>query len=148
MTATAVTLGTTPATVDFTLASTDNYQLSGGTGTAFAQQSWPSTTRSLWPGNMSNNMLSGQHSGDRIIYQGTGADIEEAYFKALLDPGNASFLPNYIVNEYHRADANMDGKIIYQGADADTDVVFFSVLLFPDNTGFLPNYVIFEQIPK
>ena len=88
------------------------------------------------------------NTGDRIIYQGSGADPEEAYFKVLLDPGNATFLPNFIAFDYHRTDANMDGRVIYQGANADTDVAFFSVLLFRSNVTALPNYVIFEQIPK
>ncbi|MCB0556626.1 MAG: hypothetical protein KDD02_23980, partial [Phaeodactylibacter sp.] len=148
MTATPVAFSTAPTTVDFTQASTANYQLGGAIGTAYAQQSWPSGTLALWPGNMSNEMVGGTHSGDRIIFQSTGAEGDAAYFRVLLDPENVDVLPVVIILDYHRADANMDGKVIYQGENADPDITFFSVFLFPDNTGSLPVYIIYEQIPK
>jgi hypothetical protein len=151
MSASPITFMPMGTNIDFTQTTTSNYQLIGSNGSAFAQQSWVNgmtTTLTLWPGNMSNTMLGGVHSGDRIIYQGGGSDGDEAYFKILLDPGNTNFLPNYIVADYHRGDANMDAKVIYQGGSADTDLIFFTVVLFPGNSDNLPNYVIFEQIPN
>ena len=145
MTQNTVAMSPVAVTVDFTVAATGNYQLSGPTGTPHAQQVWGSTKRSLWAGNMTNV----SSTGDKIIYQGANSDIEATYFKVLLEPGNTLFLSNYIVaNVYARTDANMNGNVIYQGANADPDVPFFTVSLYPANTLFLPNYVVFEQIPK
>ncbi|MCK6694453.1 MAG: hypothetical protein L6Q97_20445, partial [Thermoanaerobaculia bacterium] len=150
MTQAPVAFGVTPPAVDFTLGTTLNYQLSGPTGSAYAQQLWPSNKLSLWPGNMSNQPAAPDpHTGDRVIYQGPAADVEDAYFAVLLDPANTSFLPVHVVDPiYSRADANMDGKVIYQGSNADPDVTFFTVFLFPDNTSVLPIFKVFEQIPK
>lgn len=145
MTQTKVALSPLGSTIDFTLASTPNYQLSGATGSVHAQKTWSSTKRSLWAGNTGNT----SSTGDRVIYQGPNSDVDEIYFKVLLDMGNLMFLPNYIVtNTYARTDANLDGTIVYQGSGSDSDVSFFAVLLFPLNTLFLPNYTFFEQIPK
>jgi hypothetical protein len=135
--------GSTGVSINFTSAATGNYQLSGSNGTTYAQRTVANGKRALWEGNMGSN----NNTGNQVRYQGTDADSDEPYFKVLLDPGNILVIPNYIVNGYDRADANLDGKVIYQGADSDSDIVFFNVLGFPDNTLNLPNYVIFQQIP-
>ena len=148
MSADPIEFNLTMPSIDFTQASTATYQLPGSTGSVYAQQSHLGNMRALWPGNLSNAEIGNTHSGNRIIYQGTGSDVEGAYFKVLLDPLNTSVLPNHVVFDYHRADANMDGRVIYQGGNSDADIVFFTIVLFPENTSFLPNYVLFEQIPQ
>ncbi len=146
MTQNKVALSPLGSTIDFTLAATPNYQLSGITGSIHAQQTRSGGKRSLWAGNTGNT----SNTGDRVIYQGPNSDVDEIYFKVLLDVGNLMFLPNYMVtNAYARTDANLDGVVVYQGSGSDSDVSFFSVLLYPlNNTLFLPNYTFFEQIPK
>jgi len=143
MTSAAISFGLSVVTIDFTLNTTGNYQLTGSNGSTHAQRTRFDGKRALWAGNLSNTA----GTGNRIIYQGGNAEPEAAFFTVLLDPLNTSFLTNHISIFYHRCDGNMDGRVIYQGANSDEDVVFFSVLLYPDNTSFLPNYVIFEQIP-
>lgn len=146
MTQNAVALSLMSATIDFTLASTPNYQLSGITGSPYAQQARGGGKRALWPGNMASVM----NSGDVIIYQGPNADVDETYFRVLLDMSNVLFLPNYIVpNVYERTDANMDGMVIYQGSNSDSETVFFTILLHPANDPlYLLNHTVYEQIPK
>lgn len=144
MTGTAVALSMS-SIVDFTLSSTSNYQLSGVTGSPHAQRTWGSGKRSLWGGNA--GLVS--NTEDKVIFQGSNSDVDEIYFKVLLDLGNSMFLPNYIVpNTYARTDTNLDGMVVYQGSGSDPDVSFFAVLQHPFNALFLPNYTLFEQIPK
>lgn len=145
MTGTKVALLTAGSPVDFTSSSTSNYQLSGVTGSPHAQRNWASGKRSLWPGNTGVN----SNTEDEVIYQGSNSDVDEIYFKVLLDMGNTMFLPNYIVpGTYSRMDANLDGMVVYQGSGSDPDVPFFAILQYPLNALFLPNYTLFEQIPK
>ena len=150
MTATPIAVNSVPHTVvDFTLASTTNFKLTGPAGTVYAQRPLDNGKRALWEGNMSDQSIApGVHTGDRLIYQGNAADVDGPYYRVLLDQDNIDFAPNFIVHAYDRSDGNMDGRVIYQGNDADTDVPFFVVLLFPENTFVLPNYIIYEQIPK
>jgi hypothetical protein len=150
MTANPVSLNAgVPVGLDFTLAATPNYQLSGAAGTTHAQRALNNGKRALWEGNMGKqDFVNGQHTGDRIIYQGNAADTDEPYYRVLLDPANILVAPNWIVHAYDRADGNLDGDIIYQGSNADSDIPFFVVFLFPDNTLILPNYIIYEQVPK
>ncbi|HMQ90991.1 MAG TPA: thrombospondin type 3 repeat-containing protein, partial [Flavilitoribacter sp.] len=150
MTDVPVTFGINPVPVDFTSTATGNYQLSGPTGSAFAQEDRPDGKRALWAGNMSAQPSAPDpHTGDRIIYQGPAAEQEEAYFEVLLNGGNVDFLPLFVVEPvYSRSDANMDGMVIYQGSNSDSDVPFFTVFLFPGNTGFSPIFTVYEQIPK
>jgi hypothetical protein len=144
MTKTPIALsGSSAVSVNFTSAATDNYKLSGSTGSDHAQRTLANSKRAMWEGNMSN--ISG--SGNQIQYQGANSDSDEPYYTVLLDPGNTMVVPNYIVNGYDRADGNLDGMVIYQGSDSDSDIPFFNVLTFPDNVFFLPNFVIFQQIP-
>lgn len=144
MSSAAITLsGTIGTPVNFTSAATSNYQLSGALGSSHAQRTLANGKRALWEGNMSNN----SGSGNLVQYQGTYSDSDEPYFKVLLDPGNVTVIPNYIVLAYDRADGNLDGKVIYQGSDSDSDIPFFEVYTFPDNILFLPNFIIFQQIP-
>lgn len=145
MTGTKVALLTAGSPVDFTSSSTSNYQLSGVTGSPHAQRSWASGKRSLWPGNTGVNA----NTEDEVIYQGSSSDVDEIYFKVLLDMGNTMFLPNYIVpGTYSRIDANLDGMVVYQGSGSDPEVPFFTILQFPVNALVLPNFTVFEQIPK
>ena len=143
MTANTVTLSSISVVVDFTSVLTANYQLAGPQGSTYAQRTLNNGKRALWEGNLSN--VSG--TGNRIIYQGSNSDSDEAYYKVLLHPMNVGVLPNYIVTGYERADANLDGMVIFQGGDSDSDVPFFTVLTFPANLMLLPNYVIVQQIP-
>jgi hypothetical protein len=144
MTATAIALsGSSAVSVNFTSAATANYQLSGASGTTHAQRTLPNGKRALWEGNMSNS----SGTGNLLQFQGANSDSDEAYYRVLLDPGNVTVIPNYVVNAYDRADANLDGMVIYQGSDSDSDIPFFNVLSFPDNTLFLPNFLIYQQIP-
>jgi uncharacterized protein YjdB len=144
MTASPITLsGSSAVVINFTSSGTSNYQLSGPTGSIYAQRVLSNGKRALWEGNMSNT----SGSGNQIQYQGVNSDSDEAYFRVLLDPGNITVIPNYIVNAYDRADGNLDGMVIYQGSGSDSDIPFFNVLTFPDNLFFLPNFLIFQQIP-
>jgi hypothetical protein len=147
MSDTAYSFGSLPVEIDFTQTTTGNYQLTGPTGTAFAQMEIGSV-RVLWPGNTSAESAGGAHTGNRVIFQGPAAESETVYFRVLLDAMNTNFLPVFIAtNAYDRADANMDGEVIYQGDSSDADLAFFTVFMYPANSGALPVYVVFEQIP-
>lgn len=144
MTATPIALsGNVAVPINFASAGTGNYQLAGPTGSIYAQRTLDNGKRALWEGNMSNI----SNSGNQLQFQGNNSDSDEPYFKVLLDPGNTNSLPNYIVNGYDRADANLDGMVIYQGGDSDSDIPFFNVMSCLDNVFFLPNFIIFQQIP-
>ena len=139
MTATALAVSSTTQIVDFSSTSTANYQLTGVTGTAYAQQT-KAGVRVLWAGNA---------NGDNAIKEnGSGNDAEKMLFKVLLDPLNTLNLPNFIsLNLYTPHDVNLDGKVIYQGTSSDNDVLMFSVLMHPRNTSLLASFIIYEQIP-
>jgi len=143
MSATALTMSNTPLSLDFTNASTAMYQLPGGNGSIHAQRLLTNGKRALWDGNMSNSA----GTGNQLQYQGGNSDSDETYFKVLLDLGNLTNVPNYIVNGYERADGNLDGKVIFQGGEADADIPFFNVLIFPDNTLNVPTFIIYQQVP-
>ena len=144
MTSTAIALGSgSPVLIDFTNAATGNYQLSGATGSTYAQRTLTNGKRALWDGNLSND----SGSGNLLQFQGGTSDSDGAYFKVLTDPSNVTVSPNYIVTAYDRADGNLDGLVIFQGGDADADIPFFNVLTFPDNTLNSPNFIIYQQIP-
>ncbi len=143
MTQGSLSLSGTVTTIDFTLASTQNYQLSGANGSPHTQQVLNNGKRALWSGNFSNT----SNTGNRIINQGNDADPDETYFRVLLDPGNTNVVPNYIVLAYDRSDGNLDGNVIYQGGDSDADIPFYTVFLFPGNVLSLPNFIVYQQIP-
>lgn len=139
MSGSAIALTATTTSVDFTSLLTTNYQISGALGSVYAQRTLGSV-RGLWGGNSGG--------GVSIKATGSGSDAEAVYFKVLLDAGNTTFSPSYIIyNIYAREDATMDGKIIYQGTNSEVDGILFNVLLHLNNVGTLPTFVIYEQIP-
>ena len=140
MTANKIALTSTPTTIDFTNPLTTNFQRFGAVGSSYAQRTMGSV-RALWGGN----------SGGGTTVKGTGAssDSESVLFKVLLDAGNTTIMPSYIMyNVYVREDANMDGKLIYQGTGAEVDDILFNVLLHGGNANVVPTFIINEQIPN
>jgi len=146
MTASTVALTEIPVTVDFTVSSTAIYQRSDVIGSPHGRVELETGIFGLWAGNYDNTTdFAGTQA---MIYNGTNSDLDAVFFYVLLNPGNTTSAPNYIVQDvYNRNDGNMDGRVIYGGADSDVDMVFFAVLLHPDNPTNSPVIKFFEQLP-
>jgi hypothetical protein len=141
MSATAQPLSTITTIVDFTVATTATYQLTGAAASAYPQKSF-GTRRALWASNVQ------KETGIwRVIYQGPNNEVTPVYLKTLSAPGNTGFNANYILSGYLREDVNMDCNTIYQGPNNEIDVIYFEVMLHPENAGFNANFVINQQIP-
>ncbi|QMW01778.1 hypothetical protein H3H32_28100 [Spirosoma foliorum] len=137
MTQNTVALSSTAVTVDFISTATPTY------GT-LAQQTI-STNRVLWPGNTSG--VEGTSAKRQVIYQGSNNDLGAVFSQVLLEGGNTSTLPTYIVQRYLTGDVNLDGEVRYQGAGNDLQTIFTTVLLFPNNSAYDITYIVQEQIP-
>ncbi|MGH1386941.1 hemagglutinin protein [Kordia sp.] len=136
MTANAVTLSGTSATVDFTDATN---QITFGTN---AQTTFgiPSGVVAMWAGNV---------NGDTVIqYSGTNPDVPSILSLVLNDAGNFLNLPTYAVSAYNTADIDMDGTIQYTGTTPDTPFVLQNVLAHPENFLNFSTYQIIEQLPE
>ncbi|HRT54615.1 MAG TPA: hypothetical protein P5291_11065, partial [Flavobacteriales bacterium] len=119
MTATAVALSSTAATVDFRSVAT-------GTWGTNARKTIGST-RALWAGNA---RLDGQ-----VKYTGSNNDRDPILIKV----GNTA--PNGSVNGYFPEDVNLNGSVKYTGNANDRDPILVNV----GNT--TPNAVRTEQLP-
>ncbi|HFA48776.1 MAG TPA: hypothetical protein ENJ95_07150 [Bacteroidetes bacterium] len=96
--------------------------------------------RAQWAGDFNGNR--------QIVYQGPYNDVFFLFSKVMGDPGNVSYLANYISNDYDRTDFDMDGQIIYQGPNNErAKLLYHAVLAHPLNTGFLANYIVVERLP-
>jgi hypothetical protein len=132
MTAEALDLSPTVSFIDYT----DPAFLTEG---AYAQIEL-GTKMALWAGDLNGN--------GRTIYQGPGNDIGTLFRNVIKDPGNTSFLANYISTGYLGGDINLDGKAIYQGPNNDRSMMLFNTILnHPANVNNIANYVILEQLP-
>jgi hypothetical protein len=125
--------------IDFTSATQGNYELTGASGSVYAQKPFNNGVRALWAGNVDFN--------DRVIFQGSPVDQDGIFFGVLLSTGNINLAANFIQDGYNKGDVNMDGTAIFQGSPNDTDIIFFNVVAHPLNTGFLANFIIIQQIP-
>ena len=140
MTGSKIALTSTPTTIDFTNPLTTNFQRFGAVGSPYAQRTIGSV-RALWGGNAGG--------GTTVKGTGSGSDTESVLFKVLLDVGNTTIMPSYIMyNVYAREDTNMDGKLIYQGTGAEVDNILFNVLLHGGNANVVPTFIINEQVPN
>ena len=140
MTATPVTISSTPALVNFTTISTANYNVTS----PYAQYTFTNGTstgvRTMWAGNASGD--------SNVIFQGPNSDIDYVFNNIYFAPGNTAGDANYIRTNYLRTDFNLDGNTIYQGSYSDTDIVFFNVLYYYlGNPVQFPNAIITQQIP-
>ena len=140
MTATPVTISSTPALVNFTTISTANYNVTS----PYAQYTFTNGTstgvRTMWAGNASGD--------SNVIFQGPNSDIDYVFNNIYFAPGNTTGDANYIRTNYLRTDFNLDGNTIYQGSYSDTDIVFFNVLYYYlGNPVQFPNAIITQQIP-
>ena len=140
MTATPVTISSTPALVNFTNSSTANYNVSS----PYAQYTFTSGTstgvRTMWAGNASGD--------SNVIFQGPDSDIAYVFNDIFFAPGNIAGDANFIRTNYLRTDFNLDGNTIYQGPNSDTDIVFFNVMFYYlGNSIQFPNAIIAQQIP-
>ncbi len=125
----------TPASIDFTKASTPTY----GTHA----QKVVGNYMAMWSGNADANKY--------VIFQGSGVavpDRDHIFFEVFLDPLNTNSSFNHIAKGYKQGDTNLDGSVKYQGLNNDVDqTIFFNVLQHPLNTSFFVNYFITEQLP-
>ena len=119
MTATALTLSSTPTAIDFTSAATGTY------GTNARKDVFGSLL--LWSGDVSFN--------GQLKYTGTGNDRDPI----LVAVGSST--PNNTINGYRREDTNMDGVVGYTGTANDRDPILVNV------GSTTPNAVRVQQIP-
>ena len=96
--------------------------------------------RYMWAGDL--------NSDGRTIYQGPGNDVLQLFTTVLADPGNTTFIANYISEGYLRADVDMNGRAIYQGPLNDRSMLLFNTILsHPANVNNNANYVILQSLP-
>ncbi len=94
----------------------------------------------MWAGDL--------NSDGRTIYQGPGNDVLKLFQTVLQDPGNSTFIANYIVEGYKESDVNLDGRSIYQGPLNDRSMLLLNTILsHPANVNLISNYVILETLP-
>ena len=94
-------------------------------------------------------MWAGDTDGNNNVEFVTGtSDITPISNKVLTDPGNTSFLTNYIVaSVYDLADADMNGNVEFVTGSSDITPISFSVLNNPGNPTALTNVILSQQIP-
>ncbi|MBI5916143.1 MAG: hypothetical protein HY842_12275 [Bacteroidetes bacterium] len=99
--------------------------------------------------NGKRNLWAGDFNGDRrVIYQGPSNDIFYLFSRVLADPGNVTYLANYISTGYDRNDLNLDGNIIYQGPGNERATLLYNtVLAHPTNSTYLANFIAREMMP-
>ncbi|MFD0963444.1 M43 family zinc metalloprotease [Pseudofulvibacter geojedonensis] len=136
MSSTAITLSSTPTTVDFTDA---NNQITNGTN-AQTSFSMPTGVVAMWAGNV---------SGDTTVrYQGSGNDTNIIKDNVLAEAGNTTNSNLYSYTGYDAADVNLDGTIKYQGSGNDANTLKDVVLAHPNNQSSPSNlFMITEQLP-
>ena len=104
-----------------------------------AQVYLDANTRAMWAGNANMD--------HQIIYQGAGADNNEAFFAILSATENTQQNINFILTNYTPSDCQLDSKVIFQGAENDNNLRFFNILSHPQNPLVNLNFIIEEQLP-
>lgn len=93
-------------------------------------------------------LWSGDANGEgKVIYAGSGTDVNAVSAKVFTNPLNTTFSPSFPFLGYDRADLNLDGKVVYAGAGTDVNFISLSVFTFPANVGLSPTYVLLGQLP-
>jgi hypothetical protein len=132
MTASALSLMTSPTLIDFTTSTTKTYgEVSGRTQSKGVSL--------LWAGDANLD--------SRLISMGVGQDTGVVYAKILSAPLNTSFSSNYVVSGYNPTDFTMDGQTIFTGPNNDTNVLIANVLAYPLNTSYNANFIVRSQLP-
>ncbi len=94
----------------------------------------------MWAGDL--------NSDGRTVYQGPGNDILKLFTTVIGDPGNTTFIANYISSGYKTADIDLNGRAIYQGPLNDRSMLLFNTILsHPANVNNNANYVILDALP-
>ncbi|HMZ48849.1 MAG TPA: hypothetical protein PLP28_07725, partial [Flavobacteriales bacterium] len=123
MTASAVSLSSTPATLDFSAAATSTYGTAARKSIAGA---FP--TQALWAGDVTFN--------GQVKYTGSGNDRDPI----LITVGSSA--PNNVVTgTYSGRDVNLNGEVKYTGSGNDRDPILVNV------GGTAPNNVRSQQLP-
>ncbi|MCB9340207.1 MAG: pilin [Lewinellaceae bacterium] len=131
-TSTPVAIGSVPVTLDFT----------GGSVATFGTdaQAHIGGKYLLW---------SGDANGDgKVIYAGSGTDVNAISSKVFTNPLNTTFSPTFPLQGYFREDLNLDGKVIYAGAGTDVNFISLPVFSAPANLVALsPTFVLTALLP-
>ncbi|MFB0947635.1 MAG: hypothetical protein QMB24_16040, partial [Spirosomataceae bacterium] len=61
---------------------------------------------------------------DRVVYQGTGNDINRIYLLAIDAADNEFQTPLFILKSYNDGDVNMDGETIFTGNGNDVEFIY------------------------
>jgi len=138
MTANPTFLGTVVNTLDFTLPSTQTWV------PVVVNINQPQVVvnqgRALWAGNVLQD--------DRIIYQGSGNDIDPLYQRLINNPRNLLATPFFKARGYFNDDVNMDGEVIFQGSANDVEFIYLNVISnHPGNLLRQNSFVIRQQLP-
>lgn len=131
MTAQAISLSTTPATVDFTQSSTATYGENA--------RSLNNDVALMWAGDINGDQ--------RLIAAGPDNDSSLILSQILNAADNTSYASNYRLNGYAATDLNLDGSILYAGAGNDVNLLAINILLHPNNPDFTFNYIISATFP-
>ena len=132
LSATPVSLSSTPFALDFSKATTAVY----GADVRSVQ----GTVRLLPTGDANHN--------NKLIADGPDNDRNTVLGTVLTDPSNPGGYSNFQLPGYNAADLNLDGKTLYVGPDNDVNTLLGNVLLSPGNTTTSTNYILLGSLPE
>ena len=94
----------------------------------------------LWAGNVFRD--------GRVIYQGTGNDVNSIYQLTFSAPTNTLQSPFFKLRSYNLGDVNMNGETVSQGTANDVEFIYLNVFgNHPGNVLGQNFFIIREQLP-
>ena len=138
MSKTALALSALTTTVDFRSPSTPTYTLSSTI--VDEAQVVVEQGVAMWAGNCLYD--------NKVIYQGTGNDVNTIYQQVINASGNTFVSPYYKLKGYYVGDVNMNGEVIFQGTGNDIEFIYQNVIKNHGGNVLKQNYfIIKEQLP-
>lgn len=138
MTQNPVPLTSLQTVVDFRRLSTPTYRLSQtivDQAQVVVQQGV-----ALWAGNVFRD--------GRVVYQGTGNDVNSIYQLTFAAPANILQSPIFKLRTYNLGDINMNGETVSQGTANDVEFIYINVFgNHPGNVLGQNFFIIREQLP-
>ncbi|WP_247234677.1 Ig-like domain-containing protein [Telluribacter sp. SYSU D00476] len=140
MTASALPLTPVTSLVDFRAPATATY-VKVASNPIHQAQAVVVQGRALWAGNAQQD--------DKVVYQGTGNDLEPISNLVMGAAGNLLKVPYYRLTGYFGEDINLNGEVIYQGNKNDLEFIYQNIIKnHPGNTLPANNFIIQEQLPR
>lgn len=126
LSASTVTLSSTPKMVDFSLKAT----LVKGSHTRLESGS----LALMWAGDINGSQT--------LASSGPGNDVTALLSSIISDANNPLTHTNHILGGYSATDINLDGKTLFTGPGNDANLLVGNIILHPLNTDFAGNYIV------